>query len=72
MPRGTPDKNRDAMAASGEEVFMYGKEEKERILAELHASGMTYRRAARTIPGFPCANTLAAWVRMEEAGVDVN
>lgn len=44
-------------------------EEKERILAEFHASGMNIRRACSMIPGFPARRTLGEWVRQERAGL---
>lgn len=47
----------------------YSKERKEEILGRFHASGMSMRAACARLDGFPCAQTLARFVREEEAGL---
>ena len=47
---------------------MYSRQQKETILAEFHASGMSARQACWRIPGFPVENTLHKWLRAEERG----
>lgn len=47
---------------------MYTREEKEGILWEFHRSGLSARKAARTLPMFPTAGNLSRWVRLEDAG----
>ena len=47
---------------------MYSRQQKEAILAEFHASGMSAERAAHMIPGFPSGGTLRKWLRLEELG----
>ncbi|MCI8468471.1 MAG: hypothetical protein HFJ75_03080, partial [Eggerthellaceae bacterium] len=47
---------------------MYRKEERELVLADFPASGLTARRFA-TLPGSPCAESIGRWLRQEEAGL---
>ena len=46
----------------------YGREHKEKVLGEFHASGLGARAACARIPGFPHWQTLYAWLREERAG----
>ena len=47
----------------------YGREYKERVLGEFHASGLGVRAACARVPGFPHWQTLYAWLREERAGL---
>lgn len=47
---------------------MYAKEDKERILAEFHASGLTPNRFA-ALPSSPAACSIRAWLKEEGAGL---
>ena len=47
---------------------MYGKEDRERILADLRASGLTVASFAR-LPGSPSRQSLSSWRRQAEAGL---
>lgn len=47
---------------------MYTKEEREGILWEFHASGLSVREACDALPLFPTPHNLYRWLRMEEAG----
>lgn len=46
---------------------MYSKEDRERILADLGASGLTPRGFSR-LPGNPSAAALRRWLRQAELG----
>ena len=47
---------------------MYTKQDKERVLADFHASGLTIRRFA-LLPGSPSHEAIRKWLRQEEAGL---
>ncbi|WP_130812075.1 hypothetical protein [Olsenella sp. Marseille-P4559] len=47
---------------------MYTKEEREGILWEFHCSGLSARKACRTLPPFLNPGNLYRWLRMEDAG----
>lgn len=49
--------------------MVYGKEYKEEVLSRFHASGMSKSAACSSLEGFPCARTLSAFLREEEAGL---
>ena len=47
---------------------MYGRQERERILSDFHASGLSRRRFSM-LPGSPTRATLGAWLKQEESGM---
>lgn len=49
------------------EVYMYSKEDRERILADYAASGLTVTAFSK-LPGNPSRNSLRSWLRQAERG----
>lgn len=47
---------------------MYSKEERERILADFHASGLPVARFS-TLPGSPSRQSISGWLKQEESGL---
>ena len=48
---------------------MYSREQKEHVLAQFHACGMSMAGACRELAGFPNRKLLSEWLREEELGL---